>query len=180
MKHQTFLSFVNVRIPTRKKEQDRRALQGDEPLYLTKEKIERLKRDLKQLKANRPEAIKEVQRTGEMGDFSENAEYQLAKRRLRSINHRITSIEERLKVAIEIERGSPDGVVTIGSTVTIQSRTLPESPTLRSYTIVGPAESNPMQGRISYKSPLGAKLMGKKTGDSINVNNINNTIINVV
>jgi len=154
-----------VRIPTRKKEEERRALQANEPLYLTKEKIERLKMDLERVKKDRPAAIQEVQRTGEMGDFSENAEYQLAKSKLRRINNRIVSIEERLKVVIEIQEGSPDGIVSIGSTVTVEM-----GGTDRTFTIVGPEESDPLRGRISYKSPLGSKLMSRTKGEKVEFN----------
>lgn len=104
----------------------------------------------------RPTAVKEVQRTQEMGDLSENAAYQEAKFRLRRINSKITVIEEKLKVAIPIQTNDSD-TVQIGSTVVLINNGLE-----RIYQIVGSAETNPAQGRISHSSPLGQALLGHR------------------
>lgn len=130
--------------------------------YLTKAKIQRMQDELKRLKEiEHPAAAAEVQRTGEMGDFSENAAYQVAKTNLRRILHRMTSLIERLKYAIPIEEGTgDDGQIRIGSRVKLESGGQEYE-----YQIVGVQEADPMHGRISYLSPLGAVLMGKTLDD---------------
>ncbi len=147
-----------MRVPKRKGEILRSTkIQTDH--YLTKEAIERLKRQLDRLEKERPEAVAEVQRTAEMGDFSENAAYQMAKGKLRRINNKILVVQEKLKAAIVIEASGTDQV-QIGSRVTVE---VDGSET--TFEIVGSQESDPSNGRISYKAPLGVKLMNSRVGD---------------
>ncbi|MFH1088901.1 MAG: GreA/GreB family elongation factor [Candidatus Uhrbacteria bacterium] len=115
------------------------------------------------LKNQRAPAIKEVQRTAEMGDFSENAAYQMAKWRLRGINYRITTLEEKLKSAIPIDIAeTTSGVVRIGSTVVVEV-----AGQEMEYQILGSQESNPLKGLVSYLSPLGAALLNHVVGDVV-------------
>jgi transcription elongation GreA/GreB family factor len=153
-----------MRLPTRKSELER--LQRQEiDNYLTPAKIERMKQELEDLVKNkRRPAADEVARTAQMGDLSENAAYQFAKQNLRRINDRITMLEERLKQAIPINQSIVDGKIRIGSTVTL----LHNNQTLV-FEILGSSESDPMRGRISYKSPLGATLIGHVVGDHVTV-----------
>jgi transcription elongation GreA/GreB family factor len=156
-----------MRIPKRRGETDREALAGEPDAFLTPEAIERMKKTLVRLeKTDRPEAANEMRRTAEMGDLSENAAYQHAKMQLRRINSRILSIEEKIKRAIPIPAGSGgDGHVRIGSTVTLEAngREL-------TFQVLGSQETNPLKGRISYLSPLGAALMGKAAGETVTMN----------
>ncbi|MBU0646117.1 GreA/GreB family elongation factor [Patescibacteria group bacterium] len=152
-----------MQLPKRKSEITRR-LKQTEDNYLTPAKIQNLKKQLIDLEINqRPAAIKEVQRTQEMGDLSENAAYQEAKFRLRRINGKITAIEEQLKVAIPIQTQNSD-TVQIGSTIVLKSEDQE-----RTYQIVGSQETNPAQGRISHSSPLGAALLGHRVRDNISL-----------
>lgn len=152
-----------MRLPTRKSETDRIALQGEPDNYLTPETMERMRRQITDLEnVQRPSAKLELQRAQEMGDLSENFGYQEAKRRLRNINDRIIMLEERLKVAVPIKTGSDDGKVRIGSTVTVET-----GGKERDFAIVGAQEAQPLKGRISYLSPLGASLMGKAVGEVV-------------
>jgi transcription elongation factor GreA len=154
-----------MRVPKRRGEELRKLKVQDN--HLTKAKIQRMKDELERLKAEQPEARAEVQRTGEMGDFSENAAYQMAKGRLRRILNRITVIEEKLKVAIPIEEGvGEDGMIGIGVRVRLESEGSEFV-----YEIVGEQEADPMQGRISYLSPLGKQLIGKQAGDEVEIEN---------
>lgn len=154
-----------MQLPKRKAE-IARCLGQTEDNFLTPQKIQSLRRQLKDLKENqRPAAIVEVQRTQEMGDLSENAAYQEAKFRLRRINSKITIIEEKLKVAIPIQPSDTD-TVQIGSQVTLANKQEE-----RTYQIVGSFETNPAQGRISHFSPLGSALLGKKLGEAVEINN---------
>lgn len=151
-----------MRVPKRRGEEEAR-LKRTQDDHLTPEKIEAMKRRLERLKTHeRPAAIAETQRLAEMGDFSENVGYQIAKANLRRINGAMLSLEERLKTAIPIVRGSDDGVVGIGSTVTLVAEGVE-----RSYEILGSSETDPIRGRISHLSPLGRALLGHRAGDEI-------------
>lgn len=131
--------------------------------YLTIRGVEHLKNELKRQEQEHPGAVDDVARLAELGDFSENAEYQDAKYRLRRINDRITSLKERIKHVVVIEEGgSESGKIEIGSTVIVKVNELE-----RTYQIVGPAESSPARGRISYLSPLGSALLDHQPGEKV-------------
>jgi len=155
-----------MRLPTRKKELENNQLKGDDgPVYLTKAGLDKLHNLLKNLEIQHKQAVKDVQTTGEFGDFSENAEYQEAKHRMRNISSRMLFLKERLKNAVIIEKNENEiDRVQLGSTVVLQmnNRTL-------TFEIVGPQEANPLRGRISNLSPLGSKLIGHRVGDIIPV-----------
>lgn len=134
---------------------------GPETDHLSPEAVERLRRTLQTLeKIDRPKIVEDLSHALTLGDFSENAEYQDAKARLSRIDGRIFGLKERIKNAIVIDRDAADGSVQLGSTVTF---TLAGKE--KTYEILGPQEANPSRGKISHLSPLGAALLGKKTGD---------------
>lgn len=152
-----------MRVPTRRGEK----LNPREPvdLHLTPQAVERMKRELERLiKVDRPTIIEDVQRTAQMGDFSENFGYQHAKAQLRRTNDRILTLEARIAHAIVIDKTKNDGVVRIGSTVTVLT-----SQKAQTFEILGSLESNPFKGKISYRSPLGSALMGGRVGDKVDV-----------
>ena len=152
-----------MRVPTRRGEK----LNPREPvdLHLTPQAVERMKRELERLiKVDRPTIIEDVQRTAQMGDFSENFGYQHAKAQLRRTNDRILTLEARIAHAIVIDKSKNDGIVRIGSAVTIANEEK-----VQTFEILGSLESNPFKGRISYKSPLGDALMGRRVGDHVEV-----------
>lgn len=155
-----------MQLPTRRSEK-LRSTKTVYDFHVTAEAMRAMQREIERLKKNdRPKAIAETQRTAEMGDFSENVAYQLAKARLRRINDRILTLEDRLKYAILIEDGpSRDGLVRIGSTVVLEAHG--KKQTLQ---ILGVQESNPTQGKISHLSPIGAALLGRKAGEKAVVN----------
>jgi transcription elongation factor GreA len=131
---------------------------------LTQEKFLQLERDLDRLKNTaRPQAAAEVKRLAELGDFSENAEYQLAKGKLRGINSRIFAIEVQLKNAVIIQK-EESGVVEIGSTVTVS-----DGHEQKTFTLLGSAETKPGKGVISYTSPVGKALLGHEVGDMVEI-----------
>jgi transcription elongation factor GreA len=97
------------------------------------------------------------------GDVSENAGYEEAKRQQAFLEGRILTVETMLKNAVLIEANGPSDTVILGSRVTVVEDGFdPET-----YTIVGSAEANPGDGRISNESPLGKALIGRKEGDSV-------------
>jgi len=133
---------------------------------MSKEKFEELKRDLEKLKKKQPHAAQEVARLAELGDFSENVEYQLAKRRLRGINSGMIKLEYRINNA-EIVKVKNNNTVQLGSTVTVKT---PKGE--RTYTILGTSESDPGGGIISHYSPLGTALLGHHIGDVVEVDKV--------
>ncbi|MCF7860576.1 GreA/GreB family elongation factor [Patescibacteria group bacterium] len=137
---------------------------------LSPAKYQELEQTLARLLKRRPQEAKEVKRLAEMGDFSENVGYQLAKGRLRGLNQRILDLEDMLnKADIVIPNNNTDSV-QIGHKVSLEVDGVQKM-----YTILGASESNPAAGVISASSPLGAALLNKKVGDKfeleINGNN---------
>ena len=129
--------------------------------HISEAKFLELKQKLAGLKRAQKELTKEVETQAATGDFSDNAPYQFAKARLRGINQGILETEEMIKRAIIIKPGD-DGIIRLGNTVTVESngRKLV-------YTILGSTETNPTKGIISYQSPIGAALLGRKIGDLV-------------
>lgn len=131
--------------------------------HITQEKCDQLKNELEKLKTvSQPQAIKEVQRLAELGDFSENAAYQMAKGRLRGINERIHELEKYLKRVVIITPIGPSDTVQLGSRVTIEL-----DGQQKTYLILGSAQTDPLKGVISQYSPLGAALMAHRPGDVV-------------
>ncbi len=153
-----------MRIPKRKAETDRLALQSHGPLYITQQGLDKLHRTIASLEKSMPQLKAELQETQAMGDLSENAAYSIAKGRLRSAQNRILTIGEQLKRVVVIHEG-PSDTVQLGSEVTLSY----SDGATKTWRIVGEHESNPLKGWISHVSPLGAELLGKRIGDSIAV-----------
>lgn len=133
-----------------------------QPNYLTPEGEAKLKAELAELTGPKREELAQRLRAAiQMGDLSENADYHKAKEDQGFLEGRIQEIEAILRNAVIIEKTTNTGVVTIGSTVTIQEEGFdPER-----YYLVGPTEADPRQGKISHESPIGKALMDKKVGD---------------
>lgn len=131
---------------------------------MTEEKFQDLEKKLARLKESQPQAAKDVARLAEMGDFSENVEYQLAKGRLRSINERILRIEYDLAHAEIIQPSKQNNRVELGHTVSIH-----DGETQKTFQILGSTETDPTKGIISYTSPIGSALIGHKLGEKIKI-----------
>lgn len=141
---------------------------------ITEEKFKELKTRLDKLKnIQRPREAEEVKRLAAMGDFSENAGYQLAKSRLRGINQRILDIEDLLSRAEIIYPSQNTEEVQLGNYVTIENLATGKSKT---YQILGSAETSPLSGVISHNSPLGSALLSKKPEEIINLEINNKTV----
>lgn len=154
-----------MRLPIRRSQRLKIDTEADEPLYLTKEGIEKLQRKLERLeKQELPQAISDVQWTGQFGDFSENAEYQEAKGRMRRLHDQIAHLKERLKRIVIIQKSGAQSV-QLGSTVELEM----QDGKSKTFEIVGPQETDPLRGRLSFKSPLGARLINRKVGEEINI-----------
>src|SRR3989338_4727636 len=129
-------------------------IRDEGPIYLTPEAIQRLKDRRAYLNALLPGLASEAQRTASFGDRSENAEYKDAKGKLRGAQREILRITDQLKRAVVI-KPSANGKIQIGSTVVVQvcvPAGAPPAPP-QTFQIVGPDETSPDKGRISFKSP---------------------------
>ncbi len=129
----------------------------------TQEGYDQLIADKIKLTNERPEAVEHLRKAREMGDLSENGYYKASRQRLSFLDGQLRRIERLVKLA-KIVESKHMGVVDIGSTVTIQDET-----NTYTYTIVGGYESDPTKKTISYMSPIGKSLMGKKVQDSATV-----------
>lgn len=133
--------------------------------HITEAKALEIEKKLDRLKNFvRPKQAEEVALLAQGGDFSENAGYQAAKGRLRSINEKIINFESQLRRAIIIKPKKHSLTVELGSTVTIS-----DGSKQKIFTILGSMETDPQKGVISQNSPLGEKLMGCGVGDEIDV-----------
>ena len=127
---------------------------------------EKLQQDVRQLKLERPSIIDAIEEARAHGDLSENAEYHAAKERQGQIEAMIGDIEDRLSRAMVIDPSTLSGdKVVFGATVTL----LDENDKKIKYQIVGETEADAKVGRISYASPLGKALIGRRAGDEIEV-----------
>ncbi len=134
--------------------------------YITKENKASLEAELKELIGpKRKEIISAVEYAKSLGDLSENAEYHSAREEQGKLEERIAQIEHILKHAEVVDRNS-DGTVSIGTTVVVQKQ---DEPNTRTFLIVGSEETDMLSGKISYKSPLGSALVGKRAGEVVSV-----------
>jgi transcription elongation factor GreA len=139
---------------------------SDQPVFLTKDGYVKLEEELELLRTKRrAEVAERLHDAMEGGELIENAEYESAKNEQAFVEGRILTLETMLSNAIIIEEGGPQDVVRVGSKVAIQEANNPPE----NYVIVGAAEANPKEGRISNQSPLGQALLGRKSGDEVRV-----------
>jgi len=136
------------------------------PSFLTREGYQKLQEELDYLRTvKRQEVAQRLHEAMEGGELIEDAEYEAAKNEQAFVEGRIQELEILLANARVIDESNNGDVVQVGSRVTIQEgQNDPET-----YTIVGPAEANPRNGRISNESPLGRSLMDHRAGDSVRV-----------
>lgn len=136
---------------------------SDEINYLTQEKFDELIAELDHLKTvRRKEIAEQLEYARSLGDLSENAEYQEARDLQAATEERIRQIEGMLARVQIIEHGK-SSKITLGSVVTIQK---PGEKDEHTYELVGSAEANMLERKVSHLSPMGAALMGKKKGDA--------------
>lgn len=142
---------------------------GDEVTYLTAEGAQTLREELDELvNIKRQELAKKLKDAIAMGDLSENADYHDAKEQQAFLEGRIRYLENLLRSATIIDDDEvAQGIVRVGSEVTIQEQDDGAEP--ETYRIVGAAEANPREGRISNESPLGRALLGKKPRAKVKV-----------
>jgi transcription elongation factor GreA len=137
-------------------------------VYLTPEGVEKIRQELEHLNnEKRPALAERLHHAIQQGDLSENADYQTAKEEQGFLEGRIRELESMLLDAVVIEQAQrPKNQVGIGSRVTVieEGEDEPEM-----FIVVGAAESDPANGRISNESPLGRALMDSKVGEQVMV-----------
>ncbi|WP_028563765.1 transcription elongation factor GreA [Paenibacillus pinihumi] len=141
---------------------------SNEEIILTREGLDKLQAELDDLKyVKRKELAARIKLAISYGDLKENSEYHSAKDDQAFMETRIMQLEKMLNKAKVVEAGQMDlSNVQIGSTVILNDIEFSEKV---EYKIVGPAEADVVDNKISYESPLGKELLGKKVGDKIRV-----------
>lgn len=139
----------------------------EKEVFLTAEGLERLKAELEYLQTvRRHEVASQIQRAKEMGSTVNNAEYDDAKNQQAFVEGRILTLEKMIENATIIRAGeSALDKVEPGARVTVRNQDGGEE----NYTIVGSAEANPSEGKISNESPVGRALLDKEVGDEVQV-----------
>lgn len=133
--------------------------------YLSKEKFKELTAELEELKTSKRKQIaEELEFAKSLGDLSENAEYHEAREAQAALEDRISQLESVLANA-EIVSAHHSNTVEVGSVVHVQKA---GDKAKKTYSIVGSEEADFVSGKISFKSPLGEALLGKKKGEQFN------------
>ena len=137
-------------------------------VILTPEGLANLKSELDHLStARRREIAARIKEAREFGDISENAEYDDAKNEQAMLEARIAQLEDKLRKATVVDESQVDSdVVSVGSRVRVKDQKSGQS---AAYQIVGSAEADPSQSKLSNESPVGAALLGHKRGDVVTV-----------
>ena len=136
--------------------------------YMTKEGKEKLEKELEYLKTERrQEVVERIKIARGFGDLSENSEYDAAKDEQAFVEQRITQLEKMIRNAVIIENDENNkNTVSLGKSVTFIE--LPDGEE-ETYTIVGSAEADPFEGKISNDSPMAKSLLGKEVGSEVTV-----------
>ncbi|MBS5794648.1 MAG: transcription elongation factor GreA [Lachnospirales bacterium] len=143
-------------------------------IILTHEGLENLEKELQELKVvRRKDVAAKIKEARGQGDLSENAEYDAAKEEQAEIEARIVTIENMLRNAEVIDSGNVTDTVSIGNTIKLFDSEFEEE---IEYTIVGSAEADPFNGKISNESPIGSAIIGHKVGDIVEVDTPDGTI----
>jgi transcription elongation factor GreA len=140
----------------------------EKDVILTQTGYEKLKETIDELETvKRREVADRIKAAREFGDISENSEYDDAKNEQAMLEQRIAQLEERLRSASVIDAGElSTEAVAIGSVVHVKDEKTGKS---MKYTIVGSAEANPSEAKLSNESPVGRALLGHKRNDVVSV-----------
>lgn len=131
---------------------------------LTKDGITELENERAALLIKRPEIAESIKTARELGDLSENAEYQSARADQERNDNRLSEIDHILANVEEITAPKGDNKIQLGSTVTLKGDTK-----TKEFQVVGTVEADPLNGKISDESPIGKALIGKKLGDDVEI-----------
>jgi transcription elongation factor GreA len=166
---ETLKNFLqaNINESTIKSTKGAKMVMPSKEVILTHRGLEKLEKELEYLKSiKRREIAARIKAAISFGDISENSEYDDAKNEQAFIEGRIITLEKMLRNAWIIDSSQSSDVVSLGSTVVLRDLELNED---FKYTIVGSAEANPAENKISNESPVGKAILGKKINDIIEV-----------
>jgi transcription elongation factor GreA len=132
---------------------------------LTQSGVDELSDELKNLLAQRGPLAERIRHARELGDLSENAEYQSAREEQDRLESRIAEVQHILQNVQIIKKPKVDGHVRLGSTVHLKG----QNGQSQEFQIVGTMEADPLNGKISDESPIGKVLLGKKEGEAAQI-----------
>lgn len=132
---------------------------------LTNEGAQELRDELAELVGQRKGLAERIKSARELGDLSENAEYQTAREDQDRLEARVSELEHILQNLAIIKKPSGNGSVKLGSTVKLKS----SDGKAKEFQVVGTMEADPLNGKISDESPIGEALIGKKVGDKAEI-----------
>jgi len=137
-------------------------------VILTPEGLEKLQEELETLRTTRRREVAErIKEAREFGDIAENSEYDDAKNEQAMVESRIAQLEERVRGAQVIDKADiPTDKVEVGTLVHVKDEKTGKS---QKFTIVGSAEANPSEAKLSNESPVGRALLGRKRNDVVSV-----------
>jgi transcription elongation factor GreA len=137
------------------------------PTHVTAEGLVALENELEELTTHRrPEVIARIKAARELGDLSENADYEAARKEQSFLEGRILQLEQMIKYAVIIDTGGESrSTVVMGSTVVVETDRHGEE----TFQIVGSAEADAAAGKISFTSPIGKALIGHRAGETVRV-----------
>jgi transcription elongation factor GreA len=152
---------------------------SDQPYYITPEGLKKVEKDLEYLRQVKRHQVAERLHNAlaEGGELGEDAEYEDAKNEQAFVEGEIARLETILSNAKVIDENAPKDVVNIGSRVILREKGSKED---EEYQIVGEAEADPNRGKISYKSPIGAAVMGRKVKDQVRAQTPDGELILVI
>lgn len=134
---------------------------------LTNDGLNELKKELDGLIAQRVVIANRIKQARELGDLSENAEYQSAREEQDRLEARISELEHVVHNSQVIKKAKADGTVVLGSSVKLKG----DKGQVKQFKVVGTMEADPLSGKISDESPIGQELLGKKVGDKVSIAN---------
>ncbi|HUD81162.1 MAG TPA: transcription elongation factor GreA [Patescibacteria group bacterium] len=132
---------------------------------LTLEGIEELKTELNELESQRGIIADRIKTARELGDLGENAEYSSARQEQDRNENRIAEIEHIIQNVEIIKKPRSDNKVQLGSVVKLETH----AGKTKEFKVVGTIEADPLSGKISDESPIGRVLIGKKSGDTVQI-----------
>lgn len=138
--------------------------------HLTQEGIDELKAEHEEAIKSRGEIAERIATAREFGDLRENAEYQSAKQEQERNENRISEIEQILR-NVEVIKKTASKRVRLGSKVVVKTGSKQKE-----LTVVGTVEADPLEGKISDESPIGQALLGKSAGDSVEIEQNNDSV----
>ncbi|MEN6370515.1 MAG: transcription elongation factor GreA [Armatimonadota bacterium] len=142
-------------------------MEQSDKLVLTRQGYDEIKKELNEIiTVKRPAVVDRIREARLLGDLSENFDYQDAKQVQGMLEARVRELEAIINSATVVDSTNQDGCIGIGSNIKVRDL---DDGFEEEYRIVGPAEANPTDGKISYESCMGSALIGKKAGDHVPV-----------